>query len=150
MSNSSVCGQYNFVIAELLVIMFHHSFILQSRGKFKIFATSSPLPQTRVGIHCPNIAGHTYSLFVILVYLCKDIVLTIDHSIMIFPMPLANTNPLRYVLLYGKTDKQWCDFANSPASPGQGESGESYPERSWAVYWELGFFYGKRHHIMVS
>jgi hypothetical protein len=60
-------------------------------------------------------------------------------------MPILNSDPLRYVLLYGKTNKQWCDFANAPV----GDDDIIYPENSWAVWWEIGFFYAPNTLIFI-
>lgn len=121
-------------------------------------------------------------------FLCI-IVIPLPFFIMIFPMPVAGSNPLRYVLLYNHSDKQWCDFANvrrpddsvkqsmtnmntvtmmgttmmnsvlgngfnqTLASNGAMTMVTSHspfrnstdtPDRveySWAIWWEIGFFY---------
>lgn len=115
----------------------------------------------------------------VFLFMCL-IVIPLPFFIMIFPMPIAGSKPLRYVLLYNHSDKQWCDFANvrrpnDPSdyfdplmlfprsqSPIGGSTTNYYPslhgqqpmsffrnstdpsdrvEYSWALWWELGFFY---------
>jgi hypothetical protein len=130
-----------------------------------------------------------YRIEYIFLFLCL-LVIPLPFFVMMFPIPVIGSKPLRFVLLYGHSDKQWCDFSNArkpfsvPLVPfgtqqvldpivlnswntsiihvhGNGNSNGSIHtiinnhmnhnsagaskdnriEYSWALWWELGFFY---------
>jgi hypothetical protein len=76
------------------------------------------------------------------------VIIPLPFFIMIFPMPIIGTD--RYVLLYGHSDKQWCDFSNVEKKSNtiqwlynynNNNNNNTLVENYWALYWELGFFY---------